>query len=41
MNALIADGQGTGTIKNDDPNLKINDVRIVEGNSAPHWLPSR
>ena len=31
---MIADSQGTGTIMNDDPDLKINDVRINEGNSG-------
>ena len=34
VGAVITDGQGTGTIKNDDPDLKINDVRVVEGNSG-------
>jgi len=35
-NAVIADGQGRGTIDNDDPlpNLSINDVTVTEGNSG-------
>jgi Ca2+-binding RTX toxin-like protein len=33
--ATIADGQGIGTIKNDDlPTLSIDDVQITEGNSG-------
>ena len=38
VGATIADGQGQGTIVNDDtasaPTLSINDVSVVEGNSA-------
>jgi Calx-beta domain/Lamin Tail Domain/Bacterial Ig-like domain (group 2)/WD40-like Beta Propeller Repeat len=35
-NALVADGQGVGTILNDDsPSLSINDVSASEGNSGP------
>jgi hypothetical protein len=39
-NATIADGQGIGTINNDDtaPTLAINDVIIVEGNSGTSSL---
>jgi hypothetical protein len=39
-NAAIADGQGIGTITNDDtaPTLAINDVSIVEGNSGTSSL---
>lgn len=35
-NALIADGQGVGTITNDDaaPTLSIDDVTVFEGNSG-------
>ncbi len=35
-NATIADGQGTGTISDDDeaPSLSINDVSVVEGNGG-------
>lgn len=37
-NATISDGQGQGTIQNDDaiiiPTLSINDVTIIEGNSG-------
>ena len=35
-NALVDDGQGIGTIMNDDagPNLSINDVTIAEGNEG-------
>ncbi|HEX8151439.1 MAG TPA: Calx-beta domain-containing protein [Pyrinomonadaceae bacterium] len=35
-NATIADGQGIGTIKDDDgaPSLSINDVTLAEGNSG-------
>ena len=35
-NATIADGQGVGTITDDDPlpSLSINDVTIVEGNTG-------
>jgi len=36
VNATIADGQGVGTILNDDalptPTLSINDVSVTEGN---------
>ncbi len=36
VNATIADGQGVGTIKNDDalPALSISDVTLAEGNSG-------
>src|SRR5262249_2063322 len=38
VNATIADGQGVGTILNDDalptPTLSINDVSVTEGNSG-------
>jgi hypothetical protein len=35
VNATIADGQGIGTILNDDaPSMSINDVSITEGNSG-------
>ena len=35
-NAIVADGQGVGTITNDDalPSLSINDVSVAEGNSG-------
>jgi large repetitive protein len=33
-NAFIADGQGVGTILNDDNSLTINDVTLTEGNSG-------
>jgi hypothetical protein len=35
-NATIADGQGVGTINNDDvlPSISINDVSVTEGNSG-------
>jgi glucose/arabinose dehydrogenase len=35
-NATIADGQGVGTINNDDsePTISINDVTVTEGNSG-------
>ncbi|MFZ2755066.1 MAG: Calx-beta domain-containing protein, partial [Lysobacteraceae bacterium] len=35
-NAVVADGQGVGTITNDDPlpSLSINDVTVVEGNAG-------
>ena len=37
--AVVVDGQGLGTIQNDDsaplPNLTIDDVSIAEGNSGP------
>ena len=35
-NAIVVDGQGVGTINNDDPvpSLSINDVAVVEGNSG-------
>ncbi len=34
--ATVADGQGLGTIQNDDlPTLSINDVSLTEGNSGP------
>jgi hypothetical protein len=36
-NATIADGQGLGTITNDDgaPTLSVNDVTVTEGNAGP------
>ena len=36
VNAVVIDGQGTGTIVNDDPlpSLSINDVTVVEGNAG-------
>jgi hypothetical protein len=36
VNATIGDGQGVGTIRNDDqpPNLTIGDVSVTEGNSG-------
>lgn len=36
VNAVVVDGQGVGTIVNDDPlpSLSINDVSVVEGNSG-------
>ena len=36
VNATIADGQGLGTIINDDalPSLSINDVTVIEGNTG-------
>ncbi len=36
INAIVVDGQGVGTITNDDPlpSLSINDVTVVEGNSG-------
>ena len=35
-NAIVVDGQGVGTIVNDDPlpSLSINDVTVVEGNAG-------
>src|SRR5438034_6376556 len=35
-NAALTDGQGVGTINNDDPlpSLAINDVAVTEGNSG-------
>ncbi len=35
-NAVVVDGQGTGTITNDDPlpSLSIDDVSVVEGNAG-------
>ncbi len=33
-NSTIADGQGVGTILNDDTNISINDVSLTEGNSG-------
>ena len=33
-NAVITDGQGVGTIKNDDPDLKINNIKVIEGNAG-------
>ena len=42
-NATIADGQGLGTITDDDPlpTVSINDVTVTEGNAAPSTRPSR
>ncbi len=38
-NATIADGQGQGTIQNDDsPTLSINDVSLTEGNTGTSTL---
>ena len=39
-NATILDGQGTGTITNDDgaPTLSINDVSVAEGNAGTTTL---
>src|SRR5207245_5605948 len=34
INAMIADGQGAGVIKNDDGALSINDVTHLEGNAG-------
>ncbi len=36
VNAVVVDGQGVGTISNDDPlpGLSINDVTVAEGNSG-------
>lgn len=36
INAIVVDGQGVGTITNDDPvpSLSINDVSVVEGNAG-------
>ena len=36
INAVVVDGQGVGTIVNDDsqPSLSINDVAVVEGNAG-------
>jgi large repetitive protein len=36
VNAIVVDGQGIGTITNDDPlpSLSINDVSVTEGNSG-------
>ena len=36
VNAVVIDGQGLGTITNDDPlpSLSINDVAVVEGNAG-------
>jgi large repetitive protein len=36
LNAVVVDGQGVGTITNDDPlpSLSINDVTVTEGNSG-------
>ncbi|MBX3712347.1 MAG: putative Ig domain-containing protein [Lysobacter sp.] len=36
VNAVVVDGQGVGTIVNDDPlpSLSINDVTVVEGNAG-------
>ncbi len=36
INAVVVDGQGVGTIVNDDPlpSLSINDVTVIEGNAG-------
>ncbi len=36
INAVVVDGQGVGTIVNDDPlpSLSINDVSVIEGNAG-------
>ena len=36
VNAVVVDGQGVGTIVNDDPlpSLSINDVTVIEGNAG-------
>ena len=36
VNATIADGQGVGTITNDDPppTISIDDVTVTEGNGG-------
>ena len=36
VNAVVVDGQGVGTIVNDDPlpSLSINDVSVIEGNAG-------
>jgi hypothetical protein len=33
-NATIADGQGVGTIRDDEPRIVINDVSVTEGNTG-------
>src|SRR2546422_83638 len=33
-NATIADGQGIGTILDDEPRISINDVTVTEGNTG-------
>src|SRR5205823_9517890 len=33
-NATIADGQGIGTIRDDEPRISINDVTATEGNTG-------
>jgi probable HAF family extracellular repeat protein len=33
-NASISDGQGTGTILDDEPRMSINDVTVTEGNTG-------
>ena len=35
-NATIADGQGVGTILDDEPRISINDVTVTEGNTGTH-----
>ena len=42
VNATIADGQGLGTITDDDPppELSIDDVTVTEGNSGTATRPS-
>ena len=34
INATIADGQGIGTILDDEPRISINDVTVTEGNTG-------
>src|SRR5207244_2738164 len=34
INATVADGQGVGTIRNDDVTISITDVSVTEGNSG-------
>ena len=40
VNVVLADGQGLGTIGNDDtlPAIAINNVTVAEGNSGPHTV---
>ena len=40
-NAVIADGQGAGTIVDEEPRVSINDVTHAEGNKAKPCSPSR
>src|SRR5262249_32317332 len=34
VNATVADGEGVGTIVNDETSVSINDVTVVEGNGG-------